>query len=169
MSIRKCLMVFAVSLCVMSANALSVAFQIMQNEDSKSDVRAACYQIENGLFDFFFDKGIIISNSPVVVSDDKSEREVMFNQSMMEAEEGGVRYFVELVCDYDVSGSTNPEAALLENIKVVTWKVIDLKTDRTLGSGKKVPPAANLYKKAEKGVMEFSYGIATDIYKIIRR
>lgn len=169
MSIRKVLMIFAVSCCLASANAISVAFQILQHEDSKSDVRTACYQMETGLFDFFFDKGIIVSNSPVVVTNDESEQEVMFNQSMMEASQGGVKYFVELVCEYDVSESSNPEAALLENIKQLTWKVIDLKTDKVLGSGKKVPPAARNYKKAEKGVADFSYGIAVEIYKIIRR
>ena len=169
MSIRKVLLIFAVSCCLVSANAVSVAFQIMQHEDSNSDVRTACYQMETSLFDFFFDKGIIVSNSPVVVTDDESEQEVMFNQSMMEASQGGVIYFIEIVCEYDASGSTNPEAALLENIKQVTWKLIDLKTDRVLGSGKKVPPAARKYKNAGKGVADYTVGMAIDIYKIIRR
>ena len=169
MSIRKVLMILAVSCCLASANAVSLAFQIMQHEDSKSEVRASCYQMESGFFDFFFDKGIIVSNSPVVVTDNVSDQEVVFNQSMMEASQGGVKYFIELVCEYDVSNSTNPEAALLENIKQVTWKVIDLKTDKVLGSGKKVPPAARKYKNADKGVNDFSFGIAVDIYNIIRR
>lgn len=169
MSIRRALMIFAVSCCLASVNAVPVAFQIAQQEESGSDVRTACYQMETSLFDFFFDKGIVISNSPVVVTRDESEREVMFNQSMMEASQGGVKYFVEIVCEYDVSGSTNPEAALLENIRQVTWKVIDLNTDKVLGSGKRVPPAARNYRKAEKGVADFSFGIAGDIYKIIRR
>lgn len=170
MSIRKALMILAVSFSLFSAGAVPVAFQIIQNENSKSDVRAACNQIEDGLFDFFFDKGIVVSNSPIIVTDDVSEQEVMFNQSMMESEQGGVKYFVELICDYDVSESTNPEAALLENIRVVTWKVIDLKSDKVLGSGKCIPPSVSLYnRKAEKGVRDFSFGIANEIYKIIRR
>lgn len=169
MSFRKVLMIIAVSFCVFSANAVPVAFQIIQHEDSESPVRTACHQMESALFDFFFDRGIVVSNSPIVVAGDAEEQEVTFNQSMMEAGEGGVKYFIELICEYDVSDSTNPEAALLENIRQVTWKLIDLDTDKVLGSGKKIPPAAGRYKKAEKGVADFSHGIAVDIYKIIGR
>lgn len=169
MKIKRVMTLFFVSCCLFAVNATSVAFQVMQHEDSKVDVRLACYQLETGLFDFFFDKGIIISNSPVVVTDDAQEQEIVFNESMMEASLGGVKYFVELVCEYDVSGSTNPEAALLENIKQVTWKVVDLDTDKVLGSGKRIPPAAKKYKNAEKGIADYSFRIAGDIYKIIRR
>ena len=161
-------MICVFSCCAVAANAVSVAFQIAQHEDSRSDVRPSCYQIESGLFDFFFDKGMIVSNSPVFVSNDSGEQDVVFNESMMAAEQGGVGYFIEILCEFDVAESTNPDAALLENIKAVSWKVVDLKTDKVLGSGKKVPPSAKLYKKAEKGVRDFSHGIATDIYKFIR-
>ena len=73
-------MICVFSCCAVAANAVSVAFQIAQHEDSRSDVRPSCYQIESGLFDFFFDKGTIVSNSPVFVSNDSGEQEVVFNE-----------------------------------------------------------------------------------------
>ena len=169
MNIRKSLLVCAVSCFICSANALSIAFQIVQHEDAKSDPRISSYQIENGLFDFFFNKGIIVSNSPVLVSNDSGQQKLVLNESMIEAGEGGVKYFIEIVCEYDVTESTNPDAALLENFKRVTWKVVDLKNDRIIGSGENFSPDAKKYKNAEKGVKDFAYGIASDVYKIIGR
>ena len=76
---------FLVCFCPVFASAYSVAFQILQRDSSESKIREATYGIEENLFDFFFSKGIVISNSPVTVSEDSSSDENHFRKSFDEA------------------------------------------------------------------------------------
>lgn len=149
------------------ANAVSVAFQIIQHDPSDSGIRSSSYVIEENLFGFFFDKGIIVSNSPAAVSD--GDDSAVFKKSLEEAREGDVDFFIEITGDYDSSHSANPEAALLENIRSVSWRIIDVDSGAAVHSGRKSPPAASGVKNRRKGLADFAVGIAEDIYTFIRR
>lgn len=149
------------------ANAVSVAFQIIQHDPADAGIRNSSYIIEESLFGFFFDKGIIVSNSPAAVSD--GDDSAVFKKSLEEAREGDVDFFIEITGDYDSSQSANPEAALLENIQSVSWSIIDVGSGAAVHSGRKSPPAVSGIKNKRKGLADFAAGIAEDIYTFIRR
>lgn len=88
MRFKRLALLFIVGCAVFCANAVSVAFQIVQHGDS--EIRSSSYVIEEGLFDFFFGKGIIISNSPAIASDSVENDASFFEKSRQEAWEGGV-------------------------------------------------------------------------------
>ena len=92
-----------------------------------------------------------------------------FEKSRQEAWEGGVDYFVELTANFSSSSSTNPDADLLANLSSLSYKVLNVGAGAVLGSGKKIPPASSQFKDKRKGLSDFAFGIADDIYKIIRR
>ncbi len=167
MRFKRLALLFIVGCAVFCANAVSVAFQIVQHGDS--EIRSSSYVIEEGLFDFFFGKGIIISNSPAIASDGVENDASFFEKSRQEAWEGGVDYFVELTADFSSSNSTNPDADLLANLSSLSYKVLNVGSGTVLGSGKKIPPASSQFKDKRKGLSDFAFGIADDIYKIIRR
>ncbi len=148
------------------ANAVSVAFQIVQHGDST--IKDSSYVVEEALFEFFFNKGIVISNSPIIISDDYEKDESFFMKSLDEADEGGVKYFIEFTAEYDSTKSSNPDLALLENVKSISWKLIEVKESKVLGSGKKSPSNNGRIKNAQKGLSDFTFLLAEDIYKIIR-
>lgn len=160
---------FLVCFCPVFASAYSVAFQILQRDSSESKIREATYGIEENLFDFFFSKGIVISNSPVTVSEDSSSDENHFRKSFDEALEGGVDYFIEIIGEFDVSDSSDSTSTRLENIKCVSWKVKEVDSGKILGSGKGVPPSALKIKNVQKGISDFTVVLATEIYKAIGR
>jgi hypothetical protein len=167
MKLKKFAFILAFFWIPLGASAFSVAFQIVQHDDSESAVRNSSYIIEEKFFDFFFDKGVVVSNSPVAVC--SGDDNTVFKKSLKEAQEGGVKYFIEITGDYDVSSSTNPEGALLENVESISWKVLDADSEKILGEGKKIPPRAAAVKNRRQGLSDFALEIAEDIYKIIRR
>ncbi len=149
--------------------AVSISFQLVQRGSERSDVLDASYIIEDSMFSYFFERGIVISNSPIVVSPSEKKDGSLFSKSMAEATEGGSDYFAELTVAYSLEDSTNPDAALLDNIASVSWRLFDVGTGKVLGSGVLKPNMDGLQKSAQQGIGEFIFLIAEDIYKIIRR
>lgn len=167
MNIRKFFGLTVVLFCMMGAGAKSFAFQIIQHDLSGDQVRKLSYSIENNIFDYFFDKGIIVSNSPVYSSCDSDSDDIEFSRSKAEAYYGGVRIFVEIRCEYDSEDSMNPEGMLLGNIRCISWNVVEINKDVSLGSGKSIPPLDKSVKNKDSGLKNFTDGISEEIYKII--
>lgn len=167
MGLKRAVLLIAVACAFFCADAVSVAFQIVQHGDP--EIRSSSYVIEESFFDFFFGKGVIVSNSPAAVSVSAENDASFFEKSRQEAWEGGVDYFVELTADFSPANSSNPDADLLANLGSLSWRVVDVSSGAVLGSAKKNPPASSGIKDKRKGLSDFASGIAGDIYKIIRR
>ncbi|MGN0730040.1 hypothetical protein [Treponema sp.] len=163
MGFKRIALLFILSCAVFCAEALSVAFQVVQHGDP--EIRSSSFTIEDSMFDFFFGKGIIVSNSPPVVSDAEEKDASFFKKSMQEAWEGGVDYFVEMTVFFTPQNSTNPDSDQLANIGSVSWRLVHVGSGSALGSGKKNPHAGKNYA----GLSDFISDIADDIYRIIRR
>ncbi|WP_307770936.1 hypothetical protein [uncultured Treponema sp.] len=146
----------------------SVGFQIIQHDPSGDEIRNCVYIIEDALFDTFFSNGIIISNSPPVSSDPK-EFDSVFRKSLDEARESGTDLFVELTGEFDVSDSTNPSGALLDNISSFSYTVIDIDKDEVLFDGKKIPQGTSKITDSTQSVRDFGFEIAADIFNGIRK
>lgn len=148
---------------ISSLNAISFAFQIMQI--GSTEIALSTYELENAMFDYFFSKGVIISNSPIEAY--ATEGEKNFDFAKEEAKSGGIEYFAELTSVRDTSSSTNPDGSLLENIKNVSWNVVNLRTGANLGGKSLVPPQAKTVKNKKQGLSDFSKEVAEQIYKTI--
>lgn len=167
--LKKITGIFIVSfLFSVSAWAKSVAFQIVQRQDKDAPVREAVVVMEDTLFDYFFSRGIITSNSPITNSESEQKDRSLFKKSMDEARDGNVQYFVEIIAEYGLEDSTNPDAALLGNIKCISWTVRTLKTEESLGSGKMTPPKVVAFKNEQAGIADFTVDLAEKIYKSLR-
>lgn len=152
---------------IISSPALSISFQILQDDKSETEIKSSSYYIEECLFNFFFDKGIIISNSPIQIIGNKSS-DHFFRNSIGEAREGGADYFVEMISKYDTSNSNNPKDLSVSNIKEITWKLIDLKDDSILMTKVSIPNKKLEWKNKANGLAHFSEEIASDIYSALR-
>lgn len=152
---------------VMSASAVSVAFQVIQRDRADVSVNENTYLIEEGLFDFFFSRGIIASNSPAAVSPAESEDFVVFQQSMGEADKGGATYFIKVIEKFKEYESSNPGGKLLSNLEYVQWTLISLETGTDVAVKKSVPPLIQNQKNVEKGLVAFSASVAKDIVNAI--
>lgn len=167
--LKKVTVIFIVSFIFsVSAWAKSVAFQIIQRQDKDDPVREAVIVMEDTLFDYFFSKGIIASNSPIINSESAQKDKTLFKKSMDEARDGNVQYFIEIIAEYGLDDSTNPDAALLGNIKCITWNVRILKTEESLGSGKMTPPKLVAFKNEQAGLADFTIDLAERIYKTLK-
>lgn len=158
-----------VLLCLFAkVQAQVVSFQIIQHDSSQTEVRTSSYIIENALFDFFFDKGYVVTNSPTVSTFDEDDDLAVYNRSMIDAKIGRCKWFVVVFADYDVSASPNPKGAFLSNIKSVSWTLYDASTGRKLDSGEKIVGPVPDKKNNEKGISAFTFELAADLLESLR-
>ena len=142
-----------------SASAASVAIQIVTHDFGESKIIDSAYVMEENLFDFFFNRGIIISNTPIVGTEGKKEDDAKhFRQALGFAREGGVDYFVELTADFDIIDA---------GVKKVFCKVINVSKDTDVASKTFVP--SKKIKSEEKDLIAFSNNIAEFIYSSIKK
>ena len=144
-----------------AACAQVISFQIIQRDTVQTEIRSVSYMLENGLFDYFFNKGYIATNSPTAVSGSEAEARSVAYAALSEASEGLCDYFVSVSIDC-AGSSTNPAALLLSNIRGVSWNVFDVKTGTELSSGSKAP-TLTARNNNEKGVKSFSAQVAAEI------
>lgn len=152
-----------------SASANVVSFQIIQHDPGQEKVRASSYVIESRLFDFFFEKGIVITNSPTAVSSSGEKDEELYYEALSEASSGFCNYFISITIDYKTQNSTNPDALILSNIEKINWKVFDLKTGKSVASGSRIAKEVKSNKDNEKGISEFTVQVAQDIYGSLKK
>ena len=160
-------------------HAVSLAFQVVQLEeqkeadlhssiadDDKSEpkTRTSSYELEEALFEVFFECGVIASNSPAVVARTQKQARSVFASSLKAATRGGFSVFVELTSDCAES-----LPAWRGGVKSVSWRVVNVKTKKVLGSGQRDLKKASLAKEKRSSVYVLGLEIADEIYKTIRK
>ena len=170
--------VVALSVALLHAQAMSVAFQVVQLEeqkpsdehtsiaDDKSEpkTRASSYALEEALFDVFFERGIIASNAPAVVAFSSKEASRAFSSSLKEASRGGIAAFVEITCQ-----CADNLPVWRGGVKTVSWRVVSVKTKKSLGSGQQALKKAASAKEKRSSVYVLGLEIADEIYETIRK
>lgn len=141
-----------------------VSFQIIQHDNAQTDIRASSYVIENTLFDYFFDKGIIVTNSPTAISADDLDDKIICDASLSQASNGGCTHFIMITADYDVARSVNPAALILSNIERISWKLFDVKTGAQIAFGTKTVGTVPERKNNENGIVSFTKELAGELY-----
>ena len=164
---RRCIaFIFVISVLCFKAESASIAFQLVQHDGVGENVRNSSYIIENALLDYFFSRGFIVTNSQAVACVETSKDKNAERDALSEARDGGCDYFVLVVTDYDLSGSFSPDAAIIDNIKCADWKIVDVKKDTVIKTGKKNPPEKKV-RNMQTGLNDFAFSIADDILKVI--
>ena len=150
-----------VGLC--SAHASVISLQIIQHDVTQDEVRGTSYAIENAMFDFLFDKGFIVTNSPTAPSFDSYEDSVILNRALADAKIGMCDVFIVLTAEYKDTVSQNPQGIFLSNITQVSWEMFDVSTGKSLGKGLSEVGEVPFKKDNERGVAQFVRDIAEDI------
>lgn len=171
MSGKKLFMLIALAFAALvSVNASVISLQIIQHDSTQDEVRGTSYAIENAMFDFLFDKGFIVTNSPTAASFDEREDSVICNRGLADAKIGMCDVFIVLTADYKDSASQNPQGIFLSIINQVHWEMFDVSTGRSLAKGKSEVVGEVPFKKDnEHGVSQFVRDMAEDILVSLRR
>lgn len=172
-------MIVAVSVALLHAQAMSVAFQVVQLEEQKASdehtsiadadknepkTRASSYALEEALFDVFFERGIIASNAPATVAFTSKEASRAFSTSLKDASRSGIAAFVEITCQ-----CADNLPAWRGGVKTVSWRVVSVKSKKVLGSGERALKKAAVTKEKRSSVYVLGLEIADEIYETIRK
>lgn len=145
-------------------NAKSFSLQIIQKNTGGENVFDASYIVEQAIMDYFFDRGTIVSNNSVIVSDNDSAKEKsQLHRSFVDAQEGGMNFFIKLFLNYSLENSTNPQAVLLSNIRDAQVEIVSVSDLKVLLEEKFVPKKVNSFNDNRGGVESFATGIAIEI------
>ena len=164
---RMALALIFVSVCVFSYSE-SVAFQVIQHDKSTDDVRLSSLMIEETILDYFFNQGFIVTNSPAISFNDSAKDDYYEKKAVAEARNGGIRYFILITADFDVSSSARSEANVVDNINFISWKLTDIRSDEKVAGGK-IDASGIKAKNMQTGVYKLSQKVASEIYSEIGR
>ena len=158
---KKALFAFVFAFSVFSASAKSFSLQVVQKNTPGDDVFDSSYVVEQTILDYFFERGMIVTNGSVLVSkNDVAKDKTDLRRSMMEARIGSMDLFVQLDLNYSVLDSANPTAVLLSNIKSADVQIVSLSQNKVIASGKFTPPATTDLNNNRVGVESFANDIA---------
>ena len=161
---KKAFAALALFFFVFCANAKSFSLQLVQKNTPGDDVFDSSYVVEQTIMDYFFERGMIVTNGAVLVSkNDAADDKTKIRRSMLDAKIGSMDLFVRLDLNYSVLESSNPTAVLLSNIKSADLQIISLSQNKVLASGKFTPPAATDKNNNRIGVESFANDIANKI------
>ncbi len=170
MNKRKIFMLIAFAfLTLVSASASVISLQIIQHDSTQDEVRGTSYAIENAMFDFLFDKGFIVTNSPTEASSDSREDSIICKRALSDARIGMCDIFIVLKADFKDSVSQNPQGIFLSNISRVNWEIFDVSTGKSLANGRSEVGEVPFKKDNERGVAQFVRDIAEDMLVNLRR
>lgn len=102
----------------------SVSFQVVQHNNSLSDVCNSSLIIEDEIMNNFYNAGFIVSNWPASISNSNEENKKLWNMGYTEAVEGSFDYFIQINLFFNESESTNVEKVELGLIDKVSWKIV---------------------------------------------
>ena len=161
---KKALFAAVFALAVFSASAKSFSLQVVQKNTPGDEVFDSSYVVEQAILDYFFERGMIVSNGAVFVSkNDAAQDKSQMRRSMIDAKVGSMDLFVKLELDYSVLDSANPTAILLSNIKGADMEIVSLSQNKTIASGTFTPPAATDLNNNRMGVETFAKKIAIEM------
>ncbi len=145
-------------------NAKSFSLQIVQRNTGGETIFDTSYVVEQAIMDYFFDRGTIVSNNSVIVSDnDAAKEKTRLHRSFVEAQEGSMNLFIKLFLNYALEDSTNPSAVLLSNIRDAEVEIVSVSDLNVLLEEKFVPEKANSFNDNRGGVESFATDIAVKI------
>lgn len=145
----------------------SLSFQILQKNESLSEVCESALVIEDEILNYFFEHGFIVSNVAAAVSDTDAQDEKYFKDSYNEAVEGAVDNFC-LIKLYFTGGAEENQRVSVGTIKKIGWKLVSLKNGEVLEDSSRAVKQDITYDE-EANVREFAADFASYLHKLIKQ
>lgn len=145
---------------VFSSFAKSISVQIIQNLPGQEKIWDATRVFEQGVIDYYFFEGNIVSNSPIWINSTESKNRGALGAALMENYDGGMEYLVRFELFFKIANSTNPNAPLLDNIEKVEWKIYSTESGKELSNGRGIPEKTLLDNNNETAISQFAALVA---------
>lgn len=136
-------------------NSMSVL--INQKTSQNEDVFESSRLFEDGIINFLFDNGYIVSNEPVCLDTDYVKS---YQIALDEAQKG---YF-----DYLVVFNLYPNFEN-GNLKEADWSLIQVKTGKSIAKGKSIAPEIKTKTETEKIIRQFAEQNIREVLKYVQR
>lgn len=160
--LKKGVVLTAVCLMSFCAFGKSLAFQIVQNDLRGDKVRNSTSNIEASLFDYFFSKGHIVTNSATQIATDSESQEKALKLGFIEAQSGGCQYYITVLVNFDANEESNPNSGIVDNIKNIQWNIKNISTAKDISKGIVERPQKN-YRSVDYGVSDMAFILANQI------
>ena len=156
----KLLGIFIIFFC--SANnmfGLNVSILVVQNNGTDK-ISEASKVFENQVLNYMFDNGHIVSNEPISLFENYETDSI---KGFDAAVDGFVDFYVEIIIDYDMDKSSNPEAVILSNIRSVKYVIKKVNDGTVFFESEKLIPNLNGISNQNVGFNNFATKIAENI------
>lgn len=155
----------AVILCIMALTsfvyASSYSLQIIQHDEISDKVNPLSYGFEDGIMDYFFNTGNIISNTPAAAVKDASEDEHIIDKAIMDALNGYCDVMITVILEYS-AGDRVSDAAAFSDLQKVDWFIMDLSTEKKIADGSIKNSFTNINDN-KKSISKFTNALSKDI------
>ena len=144
---------------VFSVYGRNISVLIIQ-KDGLEKVSEASKVFENQIMNTLFDYGHIVTNETISLYENYEMASVNgFNAAV----DGFMDYFIEVILEYDISKSNNPEAIAIENIRSVEYTIKSVYDGSIYFKSGKVVPNLDIVTNQYVGFNKFACEIADSI------
>ncbi len=158
---RWALLIALTTYCAASCFAKSLSIQVIQNNTGEDKVLTESSVFEQYVIDYFFEKGNIVSNSPIYINSSADKNSKALKTALTDTKNGGLDYLVRIELTYTNETDKASQNPVLKNIESVKWINYSVLTGREISKGEAKPVLIN----DESGVSVFAKQIAFDIDK----
>lgn len=149
-------------LCSSFCFAKQISFQVVQHDESATNVTEQSLVIEDEILTRFFDYGFIVTNSDAAISTSDSMDEKLFTAGIGEAFNGYSDYFVQINLFY---ARTEETTAVNADLKSINFSISNAKT------GVKIADSSmnNIKLEHKKDdLKKISANLVTEINKLLK-
>lgn len=144
----------------------SLAFQIVQHNDSLKKICLSAYVIEDEIMNYFFENGFVVSNSSAEVSFSAEDDQRLWSDGYYGAASGAFDDFVQIHL-YFAKNANDEGKVALSLIDTISWKIISVKSGKCLEESKK-SIGKPMNKDSEENVRNFANDFASHIKTVLR-
>lgn len=154
---RFCLTCLSLFFLISLSFANSITVLVNQKTSQSETIFESSRLFEDGIINFLFDNGFIVSNEPVCFD---SEFIKSYQIALDEAQKG---YFDFLVV-FDLYVNTENG-----NLKEAEWSLVQVKTGKVIAKGKSVAPEVKTKTETEKIIRQFAELNIREILKYVQK
>ncbi len=148
--------------CSATCFAKQISFQIVQHDESITNVSEQSYIIEDEILNSFFEYGFIVTNSQAQISTSKGSDEKLYNKGVGEAYDGFSDYFIQIDLFFERTElTTTPDS----DLKKVAFSVTEAKTGKKIAN-KSVDNIKLEHKKDD--LRKVSVNLVSEINKTLK-
>lgn len=145
----------------------SLSFQIIQKDESLTNVCESALVIEDEILNYFFEQGYIVSNVPAAVSKDDAEDKKFYTDGYNEAVDGSLDQFCQIKL-YFTGGEQENQRITIGTMKKITWKIVSLRTGKVLEESSSEVDK-KITQDEEANVRQFAADFAMHLQKVIKQ